>query len=65
MAVTVVLLVATLVAIAYPGPGRTAAGERTNSLAGDRLQRHADPPGQPAALTGPAPARNHRAGSRP
>jgi hypothetical protein len=30
MAVTVVLLVATLVAIGYPGPGRPAAGERTH-----------------------------------
>jgi len=34
MAVTVVLLAATLVAIAYPGPGRPVAGERTRRLTG-------------------------------
>ena len=66
MAVTVVLLAATLVAIAYPGPGRTAAGERTHRLSDDRIPRHADPQGQPAALARPAPdPRNHQAGSRP
>jgi hypothetical protein len=35
MAVTVVLLVATLVAIGYPGPGRPAAGERTHRPSDD------------------------------
>jgi len=47
MAVTVVLLVATLTAIGYPGPGRTAAGERADRLADDRIRRCADPQGQP------------------
>jgi hypothetical protein len=66
MAITVVLLVATLVAIAYPGPGRPAAGERTHRPSGDRLSRHADPQEQPAALARQAPARrNHQAGPRP
>ena len=66
MAVTVVLLAATLVAIAYPGPGRTAAGERAHRLSDDRIPRHADPQGQPAALARPAPdRRNHQAGCRP
>jgi hypothetical protein len=55
MAVTVVLLAATLVAIAYPGPGRAAAGERTHRQSDDRIRRCADPQGQPAALTSPAP----------
>jgi len=66
MAVTIVLLAAVVVAIAYPGPGRTAAGERTHRLSHDRTRRHADPQGQPAALARPAPARrNHQAGPRP
>jgi hypothetical protein len=66
MAVTVVLLVAVLVAIGYPGPGRTAAGERAHRLSGDHLPRHADLPGQPAAPARPALAHpNHRAGPRP
>lgn len=66
IAVTVVLLAATLVAIAYPGPGRTAAGERTHRLSDDHIPGHADPQGQPAALARPTPARrNHRAGPRP
>jgi hypothetical protein len=58
MAVTVVLLAATLVAIAYPGPGRTPADERTHRRGDDhddRIQRRADPRGQPAALAPPAP----------
>jgi hypothetical protein len=66
MAVTVVLLAATLVWIAYPGPGRTAAGERAHRLSGDHRSRHTDSPGQPAAPATPALAhRNHRAGPRP
>jgi hypothetical protein len=65
MAVTVVLFVAVLVAIGYPGPGRTA-GERAHRLSGDHRPRHADLPGQPAAPARPALAhRNHRAGPRP
>jgi hypothetical protein len=55
MAVTVVLLAATLVAIIYPGPGR-AAGQRTQRLSDDRIRRCADPQGQPAALASSAPA---------
>ena len=66
MAVTIVLFVAVLVAIAYPGPGRTVAGERAHRLSGDHAPRHADLPGQPAAPARPALAhRNHRAGPRP
>jgi hypothetical protein len=65
MAVTIVLLAAVVVAIAYPGPGRTAAGERTHRLSDDRIRRHADQQGQPVALARPAPARNHQAGPRP
>ena len=66
MAVTVVLLAATLVAIAYPGPGRIVAGERTHRHSDDRIPRHTDPQGQPAALARPAPdRRNHQAGPRP
>ena len=66
MAVTVVLLVAVLVAIAYPGPGRTPAGDRAHRLSGDHPPRHADLPGQPAAPARPPLAhRNHRAGPRP
>ena len=55
MAVTVVLLVATLVAIGYPGPGRPAAGERTHRLSDDRFRRGTDPQGQPAAAARPQP----------
>ena len=65
MAVTIVLLVATLVAIANPGPGRTAAAERAHRRSDD-LPRHADPQEQPAALARPIAARqNHRPGPRP
>ena len=64
MAVTIVLLVATLVAIANPGPGRPAAAERTHRRSDD-LPRHADPQEQPAALARPIAARqNHRPGPR-
>jgi hypothetical protein len=56
MAVTIVLLAATLVAIAYPGPGRTPADERKHRLTGDRIRRRADPQGQPAALAKSTPA---------
>src|SRR5215470_18944244 len=49
MAVTVVLLVATVVAIAYPGPGRPAAGTRTHRPSGDRIRRGTDPLEKPAA----------------
>src|SRR5690242_9459362 len=55
MAVTIVALVATLVAIAYPGPGRTPAEERRHRQSDDRIRRCADPQGQPAALAKPAP----------
>jgi hypothetical protein len=41
MAVTIVLLVATLVAIANPGPGRTPAAEREHRLNDDRIRRRA------------------------
>jgi hypothetical protein len=54
MAITIVLLVAVLVAIAYPGPGRPAADQRTHRLSDDHLPRHADPRGQPAELARPA-----------
>ena len=57
MAVTIGLFAATSVAIAYPGPGRTPAEERTQRLSDDRIRRRADPQGQPAALAQPAPAR--------
>jgi hypothetical protein len=57
MAVTIVLPVATLVAIANPGPGRTPADERTHCLSDDHIARRADPQGQPAALAQPAQAR--------
>ena len=61
MAVTVVLLAAVLVMIAYPGPGRPSAAERTHRLSDDHQPRHADPPDQPAAAAPPALARqNHR-----
>jgi hypothetical protein len=66
MAVTVVLLAAVLVAIAYPGPGRPAAAERAHRRSDDRQPRHADPHDQPAALATPTLARqNHRSGPRP
>src|SRR5215471_4454723 len=66
MAVTVVLLVATLVAIGYPGPGSPAAGERTHHLSDDRIRRGADPQEEPAAAARPAPAgRNRGTGPRP
>ena len=55
MAITILLLVATLVAIAYPGPGRTRADERTHRLSDDPIRRRADPRGQPAALAQSAP----------
>jgi hypothetical protein len=57
MAVTIVLLVAALVAIANPGSGRTPADERTHRLSDDHIARRANPQGQPAALAQPAPAR--------
>ena len=66
MAVTVVLLAAVLVTIAYPGPGRSAAAERAHRLSDDHQPRHADPQDQPAALATPTLARqNHRPGPRP
>jgi hypothetical protein len=66
MAVTVILLVAVVVMIAYPGPGRTAASAPTHRLSDDRIPRNADPQGQPAALARPATAhQDHRAGPRP
>ena len=66
MAVTIVLFAATLVAIAYPGPGRPAAAERTHRRSDGHLPCHADPPDQPAALATPTLARqNHRPGPRP
>ena len=66
MAVTVVLFTAVLVAIAYPGPGHTAADERTHRRSDDHQPRHADPPDQPAALATPTVAcQNHRPGPRP
>jgi hypothetical protein len=55
MAVTIVLLVATVVAIAYPGPGRTPADERRHRPSDDHIPRRADPQEQPAALARPAP----------
>jgi hypothetical protein len=42
MAVTIVLLAAVVVAIAYPGPGRPAAAERTHRPTDDHLPRHAN-----------------------
>src|SRR5690348_14007562 len=54
MAVTVVLLVATLVAIGYPGPGSTASGERTHRLSDERIRRGTDPEEEPAAAARPA-----------
>ena len=55
LAITILLLVATLVAIAYPGPGRTRADERTRRLSDDPVRRRADPRRQPAALAQSAP----------
>ena len=61
MAVTVVLLAAVLVTIAYPGPGRPAAAERTHRRSDDHQSRPADPHDQPAAPATPTLARqNHR-----
>jgi len=55
-----VLLVATLVAIANPGPGRAPADERKHRLNDDRIRRYADPQRQPTALAKSAPAdRDH------
>jgi hypothetical protein len=48
MAVTIVLFTATLIAIAYPGPGRTPAGRRTHRLSDDHIRRRTDPEMQPA-----------------
>ena len=56
MAVTIVLLVATLVGIANPGPGRTPAEERRHRLDDDRIRRRADLRGQPAAPAKSTPA---------
>jgi hypothetical protein len=56
MAVTIVLLVATVVAIAYPGPGRTPADERKHRLNDDRIRRRGEAQGQPAALAKSTPA---------
>jgi hypothetical protein len=56
MAVTIVLLVATLVAIANPGPGRAPTEERRQRLNDDRIRRRADPQGQPTALAKSTPA---------
>ena len=60
MAVTILLLAATLVAIAYPGPGRTAANERKHRLNDDRIRRRADPQRQPAAMAKSTPAGQDR-----
>jgi hypothetical protein len=66
MAVTVVLLVAVVVGIAYPGPGRPVASARTHRLTHDSTQRHAGPRAQLTALARPAPDdSNHHAGPRP
>jgi len=63
MAVTVVLLAAVLVMIAYPG---RPAAERAHRLSDDHQPRHADPHDQPAALATPGLAcQNHRPGPRP
>jgi hypothetical protein len=60
MALTVVLLAATVIGIVCPGPGRAAAGGLKPRLGEDRVQRAADPQGQPAVLARPAPAgRDH------
>jgi len=62
MAVTVVLLAATLIAISHLGPGRTAAGERTHRLSDDRIRRRADPQGQPQGEQPPPAGRPGRNG---
>jgi hypothetical protein len=60
MAVTIVLLVATLVGIANPGPGRMATDERTHRSNDGHIRRRTEPQGKPAALAQPAPAdRDH------
>lgn len=65
IAVTIVLLAAVLVTIAYPGPGHPTA-ERTHRPGDDHPPRHPDPQHQPAAPAAPALARqNHRPGPRP
>jgi hypothetical protein len=46
MAVAVILLAATSVAVGYPGPGRTWAGARTHRPSDDRVRHRADPQGQ-------------------
>ena len=56
MAVTIVLLVATVVFIVYPGPPRTPTEERRHRLNDDRIRRCADPHEQPAALAKSTPA---------
>jgi hypothetical protein len=66
MAVTVVLLAAVLVTLVYPGPGRSAAAERTHRRSDDHQPRHADPQDQSAVRATPTLARqNHRPGPRP
>jgi hypothetical protein len=50
MAVTVVLLAAVLVTIAYPGRGRPATAERPHRPGDDHQPRHADPQDQPATI---------------
>jgi hypothetical protein len=66
MAVTVVLLVAVLVAICYPGPERTVADQRTHRRSDDRIRRNPDPQDHPAGPATPTLARrNHRPGARP
>jgi hypothetical protein len=62
MAVTLVLLVATLVAIANPGPGRARAGERTHRLNATTASSAGV---RPSGSTdgGPAPSTRTRAGS--
>jgi hypothetical protein len=60
MAVTIALLVATLVAIAYPGPGRKPADEGRHRLSDNHIRRRSDPQRQPAALAQPAPCRPRR-----
>jgi len=64
MAVTIVLFVATLVAIANPGLGRTQTDERTHRLSEDPIRHRADPQGQPAALVQPRPANTTEPPSR-
>jgi hypothetical protein len=60
IAVTIVLLVATLVAIAYPGPGRRPTEGRGHRLNDDRIRHCADPQGQPPALAKSTPAGQDR-----